>query len=365
MLETKLNSSIKNLFILNQMRIIFKTTLLIICISIALSLLLDAKGGNEEPYFATEPVFQYDTAHHENHASSIAQMPNGDLLVTWFGGSKEGNPDVALWVSRRLKGSKTWSKPARLVDNPDKAEGNSILFTDSKDKVWLFYVVKYGGERTDWSKGKAYAQTSDDNGYTWSEPWEVKVAIRNNVVELPDGRLLLPGTFGNPLRSGVAISGDGFRTQEDYVAPVSKPASTQPAVAHLGEGRMIMMMRNHVEGGRVWMSTSDDWGKTWSKPKWTKFYNPDSGISLISLKSGALVLAFNDSPWERTLLSVAMSEDGGVSWQYKKVLESKGMEFSYPFLIQDTDGIIHLTYTSDGRKFIKHAEFNEAWLKEK
>ena len=94
-----------------------------------------------------------------------------------------------------------------------------------------------------------------------------------------------------------------------------------------------------------------------------KFYNPDSGINAIALKSGAIVLAYNNNPWDRTPLNLAMSEDGGKSWPYTKTLETRNMEFSYPFMIQDSDGIIHITYTSDGRKFIKHAEFNEAWLK--
>ena len=62
-------------------------------------------------------------------------------------------------------------------------------------------------------------------------------------------------------------------------------------------------------------------------------------------------------------MSVALSEDGGKSWPFKKDLETKSAEFSYPFLIRDSDGIIHITYTSENRRYIEHAEFNEAWIK--
>ncbi|MEW6200782.1 MAG: sialidase family protein [bacterium] len=321
-----------------------------------------------EPFFEAVPVFEFDEARPENHASSIGEMPNGDMLVTWFGGSREGMPDVALWVSRRPKGLKTWSKPERLVDNEGLAEGNSVLFTDSKGKVWLFYVVKYGEERHDWGKCHIFIETSDDSGYTWSEPNQITSEfgwiIRNNVTELPDGKLLLPVyRDAEPFLSGVWISGDGFRTRDEYTVPITKPLNIQPAVVVLGSGRMALFARHVPEGGKIWMSTSDDWGKTWEKPKKMKFNNPSSGINAILLKSGAIVLAFNDSPLSRTPLNVALSEDGGESWKHKKTLESSYEEFSYPYMIQDSDGIIHITYTSNNRNFIKHAEFNEAWLK--
>jgi len=36
----------------------------------------------------------------ESHAASIAEIPSG-LVVAWFGGTKERNPDVEIWVSRK------------------------------------------------------------------------------------------------------------------------------------------------------------------------------------------------------------------------------------------------------------------------
>lgn len=35
----------------------------------------------------------------ESHASTIAETPAG-LVAAWFGGTKERNPDVGIWVSR-------------------------------------------------------------------------------------------------------------------------------------------------------------------------------------------------------------------------------------------------------------------------
>ena len=50
-------------------------------------------------------------------ASTIVELRNGDLLAAWFGGSAEGNPDVAIWGSRRSGGH--WSAPVEMVREPD------------------------------------------------------------------------------------------------------------------------------------------------------------------------------------------------------------------------------------------------------
>src|SRR4051794_23790949 len=36
----------------------------------------------------------------ESHAATIAETPKG-LIASWFGGTKERNPDVEIWVSRQ------------------------------------------------------------------------------------------------------------------------------------------------------------------------------------------------------------------------------------------------------------------------
>lgn len=337
-------------------------------ICLILSLAAAPQAEEEKPFFNSEPIFSFDESRPSNHSASLAEMPNGDLLATWFGGSSEGLADVAIWSSRRKAGSNEWSEPAVLVDEPGIPEGNSVLFTDSKGKAWLFFVRKFDPRWDAWDKVKIFLQTSEDNGHNWTEPRllldEMGWIIRNGVTELPDGRLLLPVyTDAEPMRSLLWISGDGFKTWEVREAPVTKPPNIQAAYVHPGGERLLMYARHHTVPGRIWFSYSKDLGKTWMKPKKMKFPNPDSGIDAVGLKSGAIVLAYNDSPLSRTPLVVALSDDGGRKWPYKKTVENEVMEFSYPFMIQARDGRIHLIYTANDRKFIKHAEFDETWLK--
>jgi predicted neuraminidase len=63
----------------------------------------------------------------------------------------------------------------------------------------------------------------------------------------------------------------------------------------------------------------------------------------------------------RTPLSVALSTDEGATWRTPVSLEANPGEYSYPCVIETSDGMIHVTYTFL-RKVIKHAEFNERWL---
>jgi len=113
------------------------------------------------------------------------------------------------------------------------------------------------------------------------------------------------------------------------------------------------------------MATTTDAGTTWSKPQHLEVPNPDSAVNALPLSNGCILLAFNKSPRGRENLDLALSSDGGVTWQdVARIEEGKGTEFSYPYMIRDSHRRIHLVYTWM-RKRIKHVVFNEAWINSK
>ncbi len=70
---------------------------------------------------------------------------------------------------------------------------------------------------------------------------------------------------------------------------------------------------------------------------------------------------YNHTPKGRSPLNVAVSRDGK-AWEAALVLESEPGEYSYPAVIQSSDGRVHITYTWK-RQRVKHVVVDPAGLK--
>jgi alpha-L-rhamnosidase len=78
--------------------------------------------------------------------------------------------------------------------------------------------------------------------------------------------------------------------------------------------------------------------------KATSLPNPNAGIDAVTLKEGRHLLVYNPVSKGRTPLSVAVSSDGS-EWRKVLDLETQPGEYSYPAVIQTSDGSVHITYT--------------------
>ena len=108
------------------------------------------------------------------HGSSLCALPSGDLLAVWYGGSREGGTDVALYTSRLPAAGGGWTPPRMEMDRVMaqqelerviKKLGNAVVFPDPRGLLWMVYVsVSVGG----WSGSALNVRTSADEGQTWS-----------------------------------------------------------------------------------------------------------------------------------------------------------------------------------------------------
>ncbi len=185
----------------------------------------------------------------------------------------------------------------------------------------------------------------------------------------------------------------------------------QPTVVQLANGDLLSLMRSWE--GFIYKTCSHDLGLTWTAPVPTKLLNPNSGIDMVRLNSGKIVLAYNPVglgpngdltvdivagsrvpirqnmkelrkagdyelgrmigaqeadlimhpggylAWgPRYPLCLAVSEDEGETWEDKVTLESEPGEYSYPAIIQGSDGAVHVAYTYR-RHAMKYARVEE------
>jgi predicted neuraminidase len=127
---------------------------------------------------------------------------------------------------------------------------------------------------------------------------------------------------------------------------------------HAG-GRLQAVGR--TRSGRIFETWSSDRGQTWTPLTLTVLPNPSAGTDAVTLRDGRHLLVYNHTPKGRTPLNVAITRDGK-TWEAAHVLESEPGEYSYPAVIQSSDGLVHITYTWR-RERIKHVVIDPAKLK--
>lgn len=320
--------------------------------------------------YSSELIFEKIPGAPVHHASSIAEAANGDLLVTWYGGSYESSDDEALFLARRKKGQRTWEQPQMLLRHPSAPVGNAVVFTDQRGRVWIVWGRMDARQpllaHTGWERTRLLYRISEDNGYTWSEdklfPMDTTGWLpRNLSIKLATGELVLPlsDERNNRDLSFFVITKDAGKTWvKSEIIPNAQSQGEQPTVAQRKDGSLLAFLRT---GPRLLQTESFDRGMTWSPAKLTYFKNPDAAISLCSLKNGTSVLAWNNQERGRSPLHIARSTDGGKTWSDPVMLESNPGEYSYPSVFQSSDGLIHVIYTYR-RYSIKHVVFNEDWL---
>jgi predicted neuraminidase len=146
----------------------------------------------------------------------------------------------------------------------------------------------------------------------------------------------------------MAISEDQGDTWKPSKPLVGK-GPIQPALAKRKNGELVAMLRDSGDGPTmIQQSSSTDGGFSWSAAQKTNLPNTAS-VELLTLQDGRWWMVGNDLHDGRYRLALWISQDEGKTWSTPHYLEndtSKSGSFSYPSLIQDASGKVHLTYSS-------------------
>jgi predicted neuraminidase len=306
------------------------------------------------------------------HAATLVETSAGNLACAFFGGSKEGKDDVCIWLSHRRDGK--WSAPEQVGDGVQLtgerfACWNPVLFRPRGGPVMLFFKV--GPSPSKWW---GMLRTSDDDGKTWSHPVRLPEKIlgpaKNKPIQLDGGDILSPCSAEDPTTGWHVYferSSDGGTTwsASEYVAQGDVPKVTQPTILVHSPTTMQALGRTTV--GRLFETWSRDAGRTWEPIRLIDLPNCNSGIDAVTLRvgprAGAHLLVYNHSNLEKVRypLNVAFSRDGR-EWLAAAQLESDPPgQYSYPAIIQTSDGLVHIAYTFK-RRTIKHVVIDPSKL---
>ncbi|WP_216700982.1 sialidase family protein [Priestia filamentosa] len=360
----------------------------------------------------------------QNHAANLLVLDNGDLLCTWFAGTQEGIPDIHIYISRLKKGESSWSKAVKVSDDPTRSEQNPVLFKAPDEKIWLLYTAQKSGNQ---DTAVVRYRISEDNGHSFGPIKtlfdQAGTFIRQPIVVLDNGEWLLPVFYchttkgrkwtGHKDTSAVKISKDEGKTWEEFEVPNST-GCVHMNIEKLDNGTLLALFRSRW-ADYIYISYSADSGRTWSEPKPTELPNNNSSIQFTKLANGHLALVFNNMNAEncterraslyddiedeeseenvvtevvedsgereafwgapRAPMTVAVSEDNGVTWPFVKDIEvgdgyamtnnSKdklNREYSYPSIKQGRDGNLHIAFTYF-RQTIKYVQLTEEEIK--
>lgn len=303
------------------------------------------------------------------HASTILKVDENRMLAAWFGGSAEGAPDTGIWMSAKEAG--TFSSPW-LIESTEEPHWNPVLFRFNERVIRLYFKVGY--EISEW---RTMTSESTDGGRTWTKSRELvpgdfggRGPVKNKMIRLSDGSILAPASLEKGIWRAYAdrSTDEGVRWSKsndvripdgDYLSrqgrngsdiPVTEQSFAgrgviQPSLWESAPGNVHMLLRSSE--GRIYRSDSGDYGQSWCPAYATGLPNNNSGLDLVRMEDGRLVLACNpvSENWgRRSPISLLISEDNGIHWNKRMDMENGQGEFSYPAVIAEGRRI-HVTYT--------------------
>lgn len=350
-----------------------------------------------------------------NHQPAITWCDNGDLLAIWFSCDAESGREMVVLGSRLRKGSSEWSEAELFFKVPDRnMTGNSLLHLPDGRLMHMNGVSNSG----DWQNLAMCVRFSDDNGMTWSAP-ELAApehTKRHQVIAGPivtaDGRIIQCCDAGPGSHDGTAvhISEDNGRSWSDpwdgaplpsfdEVESGSTIAGIHAGIVELKNGALMTLGRGNTltdkDGRRhMPMSISEDGGRSWTYHR-SGLPPIDGGQRLVLMRliEGPIMLvSFTDHPQrtpenERGLMFngsrgygmyVALSYDEGRTWPVKKLMTDgtermlDGGAWTKQFImdashaeprgylagVQSPDGTIHILSSR------LHYRFNLEWILE-
>jgi hypothetical protein len=314
-------------------------------------------------------------------------LTNGSLLTVDVEGLSISHDNGTTW---------TETIPAAHGQNPKEPASCAVLEVQRGTFVMAYLDLTSKRKRFAWNSEtgepasdcccELHTIRSLDGGRTWADRQCVLDGYNANFfgfIKTARGRLVLVAEHlaANPGRWVVCslVSDDDGKTWQrsnliDLGGHGHHDGATEPTVAELSDGRLLMFIRTNF--GFFWQAFSDDGGRSWRTILPSSIDASSSPGQLVRLRSGRLVLVWNrrdpedwawplskpdeqhsefPASWHREELSIATSDDDARTWSRPFVIAKlKGGQLSYPHVIERREGELWITVGFASRKW-----FNE------
>jgi predicted neuraminidase len=325
----------------------------------------------------TEVVADQTLGFRNCHAATLLEV--GDVLwCAFFAGTREGTPDMSIWLSRRVDGH--WTAAVPVTHDLRQAHWNPVLFMQQGQPV-LFY--KCGTDVQSWhtrllpldvdGKPRGPDRVLVGKDFPYGPVKNKCLVLRSGVVLAPgstelgqhwdahvdrfDASLGYLGTARVPLVHGTARREQGDTWQglaeqalweTDTEVVFGWDGIIQPTLWESAPDKVHLLARS--TRGCLYRSDSSDAGLSWSEARSAEVPNNNSGVDLVTLSDGSLLLAHNpvaDNWGRRTPLSLSRSTNNGLTWAPVMDLETAEGEFSYPAIITLSGGRVAVAWTAN------------------
>lgn len=327
----------------------------------------------------------YTDGYRHLHPADLIKLKNGDILMLTREGTEHFANDGDVVMVRSKDGGKTWGKRevVSAIQDLDEREGCGIQMKDGTIVVGIFYNDLYIPDGTYNWNGKvklpelnrprlgAHFVTSKDDGKTWSKPVFVNLkgmpfqgieGPTDAPIEMPDGSLQMGviayGIDGDSKNIGaVMLRSTDHGTTWTYVATMaSDPGGKmkgflEPGIVRTNTGRIIAGLRNHLNENSIFMTYSDDNGKTWVPVFKTEMIGHP--VDMIQLKDGRIMATYGVREGggrhiEPGGIRACFSSDNGKTWDIKTEIilrnDFLNWDIGYPESLEMKDGKILTAY---------------------
>ncbi len=337
-----------------------------------------------EPYFKSELIFPLENWH--NHASSIVECPNGNLLTVWFHGSGERrSDDVVIHGAKKVPGAEGWSQPFIAADTPGFPDCNPTIYIDRSGKLCLFWanildnhwesaLLKYRtanvpdhyqnmGEEIEWDwqgiihlKPENFAEKVKEHMPAFKERFKDRLPdyseeewqniqpgergyyytdralndkLQQRIGWMPrispielSSGRILLGLYTDAYSVSLAAYTGDLGESWQTSEPIVGFGNIQPSFVEKSDGTIVAFMRENGLTDHIRTAASNDQGHSWSAVSEMKFPNPGASVEVLHLDNGHWVLMYNNTTDGRHNLRLSVSDDEGKTWKWHRNLEN-------------------------------------------